>query len=177
VVAAQVQLPGRGQGQVEFGDGVLTGRGTFQKFYQQGELQAYLETQLGTEAVAAALGVFYVFRDEALRQQFLANRYRRSAAAPRKRLSEVRFEEHRDILEPFMAVIAGLLGLLRKEYRAADIPSWPKPLSALRSIHRQSAPCRVGNSRVFQPLAVRHLGLSPANHRASRARLRSTALG
>ena len=27
-----------------------------------------------------------------------------------------------------MAVIAGLLGLLRKEYRAADVPSWPRPL-------------------------------------------------
>src|SRR5262245_45102886 len=26
-----------------------------------------------------------------------------------------------------MAVIAGLLGLLRREYRAADIPSWPSP--------------------------------------------------
>jgi DNA phosphorothioation-associated putative methyltransferase len=108
VVAAQVQVPGRGQAQVEFGDGVLTGRGTFQKFYQQGELKGYLEEQLGTEAVPAALGVFYVFKDEAARQQFLASRYRRRAAAPRQRLSEKRFEEHRDLLEPFMAAVARL---------------------------------------------------------------------
>jgi DNA phosphorothioation-associated putative methyltransferase len=103
-----VQVPGRGSGQVEFGDGVLTGRGTFQKFYQQGELKAYLEEQLDAEAVAAALGVFYVFKDEALGQQFLASRYRRRAAAPRQRLSERRFAEHREVLEPFMAAIARL---------------------------------------------------------------------
>ncbi len=108
VVAAQVQVPGRGAGQVEFGDGVLTGRGTFQKFYQQGELKAYLEEQLDAEAVAAALGVFYLFKDEALRQQFLASRYRRRAAAPRQRLSERRFAEHRDVLQPFMAAVARL---------------------------------------------------------------------
>ena len=83
-------------------------RGTFQKFYQQGEVKAYLEEQVGTEAVPAALGVFYVFRDEAARQQFLAGRYRRRAAAPRQRLSERRFEEHRDLLEPFMAAVARL---------------------------------------------------------------------
>jgi hypothetical protein len=50
-----------------------------------------------------------------------------------------------------MAVIAGLLGLLRKEYRAADIPSWPRPLSALRSIHRQSAPFLPPATGVLRP--------------------------
>jgi DNA phosphorothioation-associated putative methyltransferase len=37
VAAVQVRVAGRGRDQVEFGDGVLTGRGTFQKFYEQGE--------------------------------------------------------------------------------------------------------------------------------------------
>ncbi len=50
-----------------------------------------------------------------------------------------------------MAVIAALLGLLRKEYRAADIPSWPRPLSALRSIHRQSAPFLAPATGVLRP--------------------------
>ena len=89
-----------------FGDGVLTGLGTFQKFFTQGELKSYLETELSGEAIPASLGIFYVFKDETLQQQYLANRYRRRAAAPRKRISEVRFEEHRDLLEPFMAAIA-----------------------------------------------------------------------
>ena len=51
----------------------------------------------------------------------------------------------------FNAVIAGLLGLLRKEYRAADIPSWLRPLSALRSIHRQSAPFLPPATGVLRP--------------------------
>jgi DNA phosphorothioation-associated putative methyltransferase len=106
IVAAQVQVAGRGQAQVEFGDGILTRLGTFQKFYEQGELRTYLETELGSDAIPAALGVFYVFKDEALQQQFLANRYRRAAAAPRKRVSELRFEEHRELLETLMAAVA-----------------------------------------------------------------------
>jgi DNA phosphorothioation-associated putative methyltransferase len=108
VVAAQVKEAGRGQEQSAFGDGVLTGRGTFQKFYGQSELKAFLEAELQAEAIPASLGIFYVFRDETLQQQFLANRFRRRSAAPRKRLSELRFEEHRELLEPFMAAIADL---------------------------------------------------------------------
>jgi DNA phosphorothioation-associated putative methyltransferase len=120
VIAAQVDVPSRGVSQVAFGDGIVTGRGTFQKYYQQAELKEFLEAQLGTEAIPAALGIFYVFKDESLQQQFLANRYRR-AAAPRKRLSEQRFEEHRELLEPFLAALA-TLGRLPEpdEYAAAD---------------------------------------------------------
>ena len=108
IVSAQVLVPGRGQAQVEFGDGILTGRGTFQKFFGQVELKSYIEAVLEAEAIPAEIGVFYVFKDEAAGQQFLASRYRRTAAAPRKRISEVRFEENRELLEPFMAAIATL---------------------------------------------------------------------
>src|ERR1700722_6641404 len=71
VVAAQVLVNGRGKNPVEFGDGVLTGRGTFQKFFEQGELKTYLEEQLQAEAIPAGIGVFYVFKDESRLQQFL----------------------------------------------------------------------------------------------------------
>jgi DNA phosphorothioation-associated putative methyltransferase len=108
VIAAQVMVPGRGRGQVEFGDGVLTRLGTFQKYFEQDELKAYIETQLGCEAFPVGLGIFDVFRDEAEGQAFLASRYRRRAAAPRKRISEERFEQERELLEPFMASIAAL---------------------------------------------------------------------
>jgi DNA phosphorothioation-associated putative methyltransferase len=108
IVAAQVKEAGRGQVSSPFGDGVLTERGTFQKFFGQGELKGFLEAALHVEAIPASLGVFYIFRDETLQQQFLANRYRRQATAPRKRISELRFEEHRELLEPFMAAIADL---------------------------------------------------------------------
>lgn len=54
-----------------FGDGVLTNRNTFQKYYSQGELRAFIESVLGEEAYPAAPGIFYVFRDRALEQQYL----------------------------------------------------------------------------------------------------------
>jgi DNA phosphorothioation-associated putative methyltransferase len=118
-----MRVSGRGHGQVKLGDGILTARGTFQKYYQQGELKEYLESQLSTEPVPATLGVFYVFKDEGLRQQFLATRFRRRAATPRKRVSELRFEENREVLEPFMAAIAelGRLPELEEYPQAADL--------------------------------------------------------
>lgn len=63
-----------------FGDGVLTGRHTFQKYYSQGELRAFIESALDEEAYPAAPGVFYVFRDRDLEQRYLvaksSNSYR-----------------------------------------------------------------------------------------------------
>jgi hypothetical protein len=70
VASAQVVMDGRGKAPVPFGGGVMTGRGTFQKFFEQGELAAYLEAELGVAAVSAAPGVFYLFRDEAERETF-----------------------------------------------------------------------------------------------------------
>ncbi len=102
VVAARIVVGGWGKAEVEYGDGILTQIGTFQKFYTQAELREYLETTLGADALPAAPGVFYVFRDETLRQQFLTTRYRRRSAAPRRRISEVRFDTHREILEPLI---------------------------------------------------------------------------
>ncbi len=60
-----------------FGDGVVTKRGTFQKFYEQHELQQFLEDALETTVVPAGLGIFYAFRDPADQQDFLAARTRR----------------------------------------------------------------------------------------------------
>ena len=108
VVAAQVRVPGRGAGHVQFGDGVLTTRGTFQKFFEQSELRAYLEGELRVEAVPATVGVFYAFRDGARREQFLADRFRRRPAGPRVRMSDERFERHRPLLQPFVEVLAQL---------------------------------------------------------------------
>jgi DNA phosphorothioation-associated putative methyltransferase len=107
-VSAQMLLAGRGKEPVEFGDGVLTNRGTFQKFFEQDELQNYLEAQLQTDAIPAGIGTFYLFKDEARRQQFLANRFRRREILPRRRIDELRLEEARQALEPLMQVIACL---------------------------------------------------------------------
>ncbi len=132
VVAALVKEDGRGQSQLPFGDGVLTGRGTFQKFFGHGELKAFLESELQAEAIPASLGIFYVFKDETLQQQFLANRFRRRAATPRKRISELRFEEHHELLEGFMAAIAEL-GRLPEE---DEFPRSAEVVTAFGSLKR-----------------------------------------
>lgn len=104
VVAAQVVLAGRGKAPVEFGDGFLTTRGTFQKLYEQDELKAFLEATLEADAIPASIGTFYVFKDETRRQQFLANRFRRRVVLPpRKKVVERTFEENRELLETLMA--------------------------------------------------------------------------
>jgi DNA phosphorothioation-associated putative methyltransferase len=119
VVAAQVHVSSRGRTAVPFGDGVVTVRGTFQKFFEQGELKDYIETELGTEAVPAEPGIFYVFRDEAAREQFVSSRYRRRVAAPRKLRSEVLYEENRELLDAFMEALADYA-------RLPDPEEWPR---------------------------------------------------
>ena len=51
-----------------FEDGCLTGAGTFQKFFAQSELRAWIDSTLGAQSIVAAPGVIYVFRDSALEQ-------------------------------------------------------------------------------------------------------------
>lgn len=119
VVAAQVHVYSRGIDAVAYGDGLLTSRATFQKFYEQGELKAYIEDQLGVEAVPAEPGIFYVFRDQVAREQFVASRFRRRVAAPRRRRSEILYEENRELLDAFTEVLA--------EYgRLPDADEWPR---------------------------------------------------
>jgi DNA phosphorothioation-associated putative methyltransferase len=131
VVSAQVRMPGRGNAFVQFGDGVLTSRGTFQKYFDQSELKQYIETELCTEAIPASVGVFYIFKDEASRQEFLANRFRRRPAIPRQRLSERRFEENREVLESFMAAIA-LVGRLPDSEEFAATPTVVERFGSLK---------------------------------------------
>ena len=83
-------------------DGFLTSIGTFQKFYEQAELRAWLEDELSAKAIAAAPGVFFIFRHDEDAQVYLARRYRRRAAAPKVRRSDYLFDQHQALLEPLM---------------------------------------------------------------------------
>jgi len=103
IVSAQILIAGRGLSHVEFGDGVLTTRNTFQRYYRQEELKTYIEQLLSREAVPAALGVFYVFRDETLGQDILSRRYRRRELVPPRELTLAQFDANRAILDPKQA--------------------------------------------------------------------------
>jgi hypothetical protein len=96
----------------QFSDGVLTKRNTFQKYFEQQELQQYIEDALETTAVPVALGVFYVFRDPSEQQDFLSARSRRTIdwsqisarlglGGPPKMLWEGLYREHKELLDSF----------------------------------------------------------------------------
>ena len=84
-----------------YGDGVVTSIGTFQKFYEHGELKDWLDEHLPEPAVPAGPGVFYVFREAADRIGFLASRYRRRGSAVLPSV-ELGIEEHKDLLQPLI---------------------------------------------------------------------------
>jgi len=85
-----------------YGDGHLTKTKTFQKYYEQNELRQWLEEVLREQPVAAAPGVFYVFRDLDWKESFLASRVRRKPTAEKISTTVARFSAHREILQPLI---------------------------------------------------------------------------
>jgi len=117
----------------QYRDGVLTQRNTFQKFFEQQELQQYIEDALDSTAVPVALGVFYVFRDPEDQQDFLSARSRRAIdwtqisarlglGAPRT-LWKLLYEEHKDLLDGFgrMALEMGRIPEAAEFDRLAEV--------------------------------------------------------
>ncbi len=102
----------------QFSDGVLTRSNTFQKFFEQHELQQYIEDALDISAVPVALGVFYVFRDLTQQQDFLSTRSRRAIdwtqISSRLGLGEPRtlwktlYDTHKHLLEGFGKLVLEL---------------------------------------------------------------------
>ncbi|UXI00771.1 DNA phosphorothioation-associated putative methyltransferase [Photobacterium sp. TY1-4] len=58
-------------------DGIITSRNTFQKYYAQSEIKAYIERSLQDDVIALAPGIFYIFKDKLEEQQYLQNKYKR----------------------------------------------------------------------------------------------------
>jgi DNA phosphorothioation-associated putative methyltransferase len=106
VVSARLEVEAKQACNREFADGCVTRRDTFQKFFAQHELREWINSTLSVESVAAAPGIFFVFRDEQLRQTFASARYRRHSTAPRQRLSDALFQEHREVLQELMEFFA-----------------------------------------------------------------------
>ena len=97
----------------QFGDGVVTRRRTFQKYYSQLELKVFLEKVLCEEPIAISPGIFYVFRDKDTEQKFLSARFRsrRTVLSPVPRTvrdvpvrirvdrAEKKYQEYREVLD------------------------------------------------------------------------------
>lgn len=102
VVSARMTWDARNLIGRSLGDGILTRKGTFQKFYEQAELAAWIEQVLAVKPYAAAPGIFYIFRHEAEAHRFVASRvytYR-----PRVTIDpQIMYEENKDILAPLLS--------------------------------------------------------------------------
>jgi DNA phosphorothioation-associated putative methyltransferase len=108
-----------------YGDGVITRRDTFQKFFEPAEIQALLEDTLHTEAVPVGLGIYLVFRDTADLHDFLASRARRFIdwESLSRKLGLLRalkakrdpYDTHRELLDDFWESVLVLGRIPRDE--------------------------------------------------------------
>ena len=103
---------------IPFNDGQLTAKKTFQKYYDQLELEKLISEELKTSPIAAAPGVFFVFKDESLEQDFLLRRQLGiiQAYEPRDLLTKVneRKEKSELIIRTTQNLIRHTLAFARK---------------------------------------------------------------
>jgi DNA phosphorothioation-associated putative methyltransferase len=121
IVSARLEWEARRLDGDFHGDGIVTERSTFQKFFTQEELRGWIEQTLGQHCVAAAPGVFYVFREAAEEQTCLASRLTRFRNIPQAQLGEEAFETHQALLGPLMEFIAAR-GRVPKDTELDSIP-------------------------------------------------------
>jgi DNA phosphorothioation-associated putative methyltransferase len=112
-------------------DGIITQRGTFQKFFTQMELRELIEASLNTEAISVGPGLFIVIRDEAEREAFLRTRHKRAShqVLPRissraKRLIELTSQEDQALSTQYWRVACELGRLPRPSELPAPILEW-----------------------------------------------------
>ncbi len=76
VMAVAVMIAGHRPtaGLRSYRDGFLTSRGTFQKYYTQDGLRAFIRDTIGVEPFAVAPGIMFVFREAEDEQEFLYRR-------------------------------------------------------------------------------------------------------
>jgi hypothetical protein len=118
VVSGLIQETVESDRAAQYRDGIVTRRNTFQKFFEQQELQQYIEDALDCTAVPVALGVFYVFRNPTDQQDFLSARSRRQidwtqisarlGLGGPKSMWRTMYETHRELLDRFGKVALAL---------------------------------------------------------------------
>lgn len=106
IVAAQVLVDTQERGIMVYGDGVITSRNTFQKYYQQEELKVYIDQVLNVDSIPLDLGIYIVFRDEMEAEKFRASRFRSRLTSPQVRLKIKRFEDYQDLLQPLIQFVS-----------------------------------------------------------------------
>lgn len=139
VVSGRLDGESRLEQGVVSGDGLVTRIGTFQKLFHQDELRNWIQQTLDHAAVAAGPGVFYVFRDDGVRQNFLAAKHRRWVMITRRHTEDV-------LLGKYQTEVESILEFARRRGRlpVADesvafsvlVESLGSPKSVARAIRR-----------------------------------------
>ncbi len=106
IVSAQVLIDDRRRGLVAYGDGIITNRNTFQKYYEQEELKIYIDQVLGVDSIPVALGIYMVFREPTQAESFRASRLYSSLSTPRIQAKVRKFEDYQELLTPLMEFYA-----------------------------------------------------------------------
>ena len=135
IVSAQVLINDSANRQVAYGDGVITRRNTFQKYYEQEELKAYIDQVLEVNAVPIGLGIYLVFRDQTQAETFRASQFRSYAATPRLQKRVRRFEDYQVLLTPLMDFLTER-GRLPAKGELAEEPQIKAELGGLRRAFR-----------------------------------------
>ncbi|MDW8413811.1 MAG: DNA phosphorothioation-associated putative methyltransferase [Acidobacteriota bacterium] len=102
IVAAQVLIDDINHGQIAYGDGVITSRNTFQKYYEQEELKNYIDQVLGVDSIPVALGIYFVFRDEYQAQNFRVSYFHTRTSQPRISRYIQQFADYESVLTPLI---------------------------------------------------------------------------
>ena len=105
IVTARLKMEELGSELTPFGDGFLTGRGTFQKFYDQGELREWIDAVLGVSSVPATPGVFYIFRNPQQAESFRAQQYERRRTRTAQDLADQFARSHQHLFEPVVEFV------------------------------------------------------------------------
>jgi DNA phosphorothioation-associated putative methyltransferase len=172
MVAARLNWEDKSASGRPFGDGVMTGVRTFQKFFGHSELGDWIESVLGERPIAAAPGIYYVFRDTTLAQQFLAHRAATGRRRPSVDVKEA-FELHRHQLGPLIEFLLDHARLPAEEEIGADdhdrilrdLGSWTYARRVAREIINESDWVEVLGARRAELLV--YLGLSRFHGRPS----------
>jgi DNA phosphorothioation-associated putative methyltransferase len=105
IVSAQI-LVNEVRGVLAYGDGILTKRNTFQKYYTQSELKDYIQSVLKVEPMPIGLGIFFVFKDEIQAENFRASQLYAFVTTPSVRIYSKKFEEYQELLQPLIDFIS-----------------------------------------------------------------------
>jgi DNA phosphorothioation-associated putative methyltransferase len=116
-----------------YGDGVLTSRATFQKYYAQAELREYLSSTLSESPISVAPGIFFIFRDKEAEQRFQFARQRgrvriRPLVRPTRTEIEMQIERRRRVPDKY------------DTYQALLAPLWARCLELGREPDREEVP-------------------------------------